>query len=169
MYSPHLRRSSNPRFLDRCLLLTTERCVIYSSSVGSSRSQYITISSSFTDVFLPSSLHSNTRRLSLRRLCYRRCLIAETFLAAVITAASQCLPKSKMLSSRFAMQLCAILFQCSPNHILTVKLNFHRLIVIQINHAHKSIHTFFCQPADVRFLAGLLCQSADFFIQAHQF
>ena len=103
MYSPHLRRSSNPRFLDRCLLLTTERCVIYSSSVGSSRSQYITISSSFTDVFLPSSLHSNTRRLSLRRLCYRRCLIAETFLAAVITAASQCLPKSKMLSSRFAI------------------------------------------------------------------
>ena len=31
----HLRRSSNPRFLDRCLLLTTERCVIITSSVGS--------------------------------------------------------------------------------------------------------------------------------------
>ena len=31
-----------------------------------------------------------------------------------------------------SMRLCTILFQCSPNHILTVKLNFHRLIVIQI-------------------------------------
>ena len=39
------------------------------------------------------------------------------------------------------------------------------MVVIQINHAHKSIYTFFCQPADVRFLAGLFCQSADFFIQ----
>lgn len=64
-----------------------------------------------------------------------------------------------------SIQLCAILFQRSPNHILTVELCFHRLVVIQINHAHKSIHTFFCQPADVRFLAGLFCQSADFFIQ----
>ena len=64
-----------------------------------------------------------------------------------------------------SIQLCAILFQRSPNHILTVELYFHRLIVIQINHAHKSIHTFFCQPANVRFLAGLLCQSANFFIQ----
>lgn len=64
-----------------------------------------------------------------------------------------------------SMRLCAILFQCSPNHILTVKLNFHCLIIIQINHADKSIHTLFCQPTDVRFLAGLLCQSADFFIQ----
>ena len=60
---------------------------------------------------------------------------------------------------------CAILFQRSPNHILTVELYFHRLVVIQINHADKSIHTFFCQPADVCFLTGLLCQSADFFIQ----
>ena len=64
-----------------------------------------------------------------------------------------------------SIQLCAILFQRSPNHILTVELYFHRLVVIQINHAHKSIHTFFCQPADVRFLAGLFCQNADFFIQ----
>lgn len=48
-----------------------------------------------------------------------------------------------------SIQLCAILFQRSPNHILTVELYFHRLVVIQINHAHKSIHTFFCQPADV--------------------
>ena len=38
-------------------------------------------------------------------------------------------------------------------------------VVIQINHADESIHTLFCQPTDVRFLAGLLCQSADFFIQ----
>ena len=64
-----------------------------------------------------------------------------------------------------SIQLCAILFQRSPNHILTVELYFHRLVVIQINHADKSIHTFFCQPANVRFLAGLLCQSANFFIQ----
>ena len=64
-----------------------------------------------------------------------------------------------------SIQLCAILFQRSPNHILTVELYFHRLVVIQINHAHKSIHTFFCQPADVCFLTGLFCQSADFFIQ----
>lgn len=64
-----------------------------------------------------------------------------------------------------SIQLCAILFQRSPNHILTVELYFHRLVVIQINHADKSIHTFFCQPADVCFLTGLFCQSADFFIQ----
>ena len=63
------------------------------------------------------------------------------------------------------MQLCAILFQCSPNHILTVKLNFHRLIVIQINHADKSIYTFLGQTAYVCFLTCLLCQVADFFIQ----
>ena len=54
------------------------------------------------------------------------------------------------------MQLCAILFQCSPNHILTVKLNFHRLIVIQINHADKSIHTFLGQTSYVCFLTCLL-------------
>ena len=54
------------------------------------------------------------------------------------------------------MQLCAILFQCSPNHILTVKLNFHRLIVIQINHADKSIYTFLGQTAYVCFLTCLL-------------
>ncbi len=47
------------------------------------------------------------------------------------------------------IQLCAILFQRSPNHILTVELYFHRLVVIQINHADKSIHTLFCQPTDV--------------------
>ena len=64
-----------------------------------------------------------------------------------------------------SIQLCAILFQRSPNHILTVELYFHRLVVIQINHTDKSIHTLFCQPTDVRFLAGLFCQSADFFIQ----
>ena len=64
-----------------------------------------------------------------------------------------------------SIQLRAILFQRSPNHILTVELYFHRLVVIQINHADKSIHTFFCQPANVRFLAGLLCQSANFLIQ----
>ena len=56
-----------------------------------------------------------------------------------------------------SIQLCAILFQRSPNHILTVELYFHRLVVIQINHADKSIHTLFCQPTDVRFLVGLLC------------
>lgn len=31
-----------------------------------------------------------------------------------------------------SIQLCAILFQRSPNHILTVELYFHRLVVIQI-------------------------------------
>ncbi len=36
-----------------------------------------------------------------------------------------------------SIQLCAILFQRSPNHILTVELYFHRLVVIQINHADK--------------------------------
>lgn len=64
-----------------------------------------------------------------------------------------------------SIQLCAILFQRSPNHILTVELYLHRLVVVQIDHAHKGIHTFFCQPTDVRFLAGLFCQSTDFFIQ----
>ena len=63
------------------------------------------------------------------------------------------------------MRLCTILFQCSPNHILTVKLNFHRLIVIQINHADKGIHTFLGQTSYVCFLTCLLCQAADFLIQ----
>ena len=84
----HLRRSSNPRFLDRCLLLTTERCVTYQSSAGSFHSQYITISSSFTDAFLPSPPHSTSIRLALRRLCYRRCLIAETYPSEAIIVAS---------------------------------------------------------------------------------
>ena len=75
----------------------------YSSSVGNSRSHYITISSSFTDAFLPSSLHSTINRLALRRLCYRRCLIAGTFPNEAIIVASQCLSKSKMLSSSFAI------------------------------------------------------------------
>ena len=65
----------------------------------------------------------------------------------------------------FVQFLLYIFSQRSPNHILTVKLYFHRLVVIQIDHAHKGFHTFFCQPTDVRFLTGLLCQSANFFIQ----
>ena len=65
----------------------------YQSSVGSYRSQYITISSSFTDAFLPSSLHNTSIRQSLHRLCYRRCLIAETFPSEAIIVASQCLSK----------------------------------------------------------------------------
>ena len=74
-----------------------------SSGVGSyPRSQYITISSSFTDAFLPSSQHSTINHRALRRLCYRRCLIAGMFLAAAITAASQCLSKSQMLFYHFA-------------------------------------------------------------------
>ena len=77
----------------RCLLLTTERCVIITSSVGSYRSQYITISTRFTDAFLPSSPHNTSIRLALRRLCYRRCLIAGTYPSEAIIAASQCLSK----------------------------------------------------------------------------
>ena len=75
----------------------------YQSSTGSYRSQYITISSSFTDAFVPSSPHSRSIRLALRRLCYRRCLIAGTFPNEAIIVASQCLSKSKMLSSSFAI------------------------------------------------------------------
>ena len=33
-----------------------------------------------------------------------------------------------------SIQLCAILFQRSPNHILTVELYLHRLVVVQIDH-----------------------------------
>lgn len=44
---------------------------------------YITISSSFIDAFLPSSPHSTSIRLALRRLCYRRCLIVGMFLAVL--------------------------------------------------------------------------------------
>lgn len=51
----------------------------YQSSVGSYRSHYITISSSFTDDFLPSSPHNISIRRLFRRLCYRRCLIAGTY------------------------------------------------------------------------------------------
>ena len=74
----------------------------YQSSVGSYCSQYITISSSFTDAFLPSSPHSTITRLALRRLCCRRCQIAETSRAAGVTAASLLSKKSQTLSSRFA-------------------------------------------------------------------
>ena len=42
IYCSHIITSS-PIIIDRCLLLTTERCVIITSSVGSFRSQYITI------------------------------------------------------------------------------------------------------------------------------
>ena len=75
----------------------------YPSSVGSYRSQYITISSSFIDVFLPSSPHNTSIHRALRRLCYRRCLIAEMYPSEAIIVAFQCLSKSKMLSSSFAI------------------------------------------------------------------
>ena len=65
-----------------------------SSGVGSyPRSQYITISSSFTDAFLPSSPHNTSIHRSFHRLCYRRCLIAGTFLSEAIIAAFLCLSK----------------------------------------------------------------------------
>ena len=64
-----------------------------SSSVGSYRSQYITISTLFTDVFLPSPPHNTSIHLALRRLCYRRCRIAGTFLSEAIIAAFLCLSK----------------------------------------------------------------------------
>ena len=85
-----------------------------SSSVGSFCSQYITISSNFTDVFLPSSLHSTISRQSFHQLCYRRCLIAGMFPNEAIIAASQCLSKSKMLSSRFAIGFSSSCFQSFP-------------------------------------------------------
>ena len=64
-----------------------------SSSVGSFCSQYITISSSFTDAFLPSSPHNTSIRLALRRLCYRRCPIAGMYPSEAIIVASLCLLK----------------------------------------------------------------------------
>ena len=73
----------------------------YPSSVGSYCSQYITISSSFIDVFLPSSPHNTSIHRALRRLCYRRCLIAETYPSEAIIVAFQCLPKKRMLSFRY--------------------------------------------------------------------
>ena len=83
----------------------------YQSSVGSFRSQYITISSSFTDAFWPSSLHSTINRRALRLLCCRKCLIAGMFPNETIIAASQCLSKSKMLSSRFSIGSSSSCFQ----------------------------------------------------------
>ena len=65
----------------------------YPSSVGSYRSQYITISSSFTDAFLPSSLHNTSIRQSFHQLYYRRYLKVETFPSEAITATSQCLSR----------------------------------------------------------------------------
>lgn len=64
-----------------------------SSSAGNYRSQYITISSSFTDAFLPSSLHNTSIRQSFHQVCYRRCLIAETSPSEATTATSQCLSR----------------------------------------------------------------------------
>ena len=85
----------------------------YQSSTGSYRSRYITISSSFTDAFLPSSLHNTSIRQSFHQLCYRRYLIAGMFPNEAIIAASQCLSKSKMLSSRFAIGSSSSCFQSS--------------------------------------------------------
>ena len=65
----------------------------YQSSVGSYRSQYITISSNFTDAFLPSSLHNTSIRQSFHLLYYRRCLIAGMYPSEAIIVASQCLSK----------------------------------------------------------------------------
>ena len=62
-----------------------EVCNIITSSVGSYRSHHITISSSFTDTFLPSWSHSTSIRLALRRLCYRRYLIAGMYPSEVHT------------------------------------------------------------------------------------
>lgn len=50
--------------------------MIITSSAGIYRSQYITISSHFTDAFLPLSPRNTSIRRAIRRLCYRRCLIA---------------------------------------------------------------------------------------------
>ncbi len=63
------------------------------SIVESYRSQYITISSSFTDAFLPSSPHSTPNHLLLHRPCCRRCLIAGMFPSEAIIVASQYLQK----------------------------------------------------------------------------
>ena len=71
----------------------SKRFLICLSSVGSYCSQYITISSSFTDAFLPSSLHNTSIRQSFHQVCYRRCLIAGMCQAAAITATSQCLSR----------------------------------------------------------------------------
>ena len=101
------------RLYQRCLLLTTKRCVIITSSVGSYRSQYITISSSFTDAFLPSSPHSTITHLALRRPCCRRCQIAETSRAAGVTASSLLSKKSQTLSSHFATVSSSSRFQSS--------------------------------------------------------
>ena len=65
----------------------------YQSSVGSYRSQYITILSSFTDAFLPSLLNNTSIRQSSHRLCYRRYLIAGMFPSEATTATSQCLSR----------------------------------------------------------------------------
>ena len=65
----------------------------YQSSVGSYRSQYITISSSFTDAFLPSSPRNTSIRRSFHRLCYRRCPIAGMYPSEAIIATSQCLSR----------------------------------------------------------------------------
>ena len=85
----------------------------YQSSTGSFRSQYITISSSFTDAFSPSRFRSTPNHLLLRRLCYRRCLIVGMFLAVAVAVASLCLLKRQMLSYRFATVSSSRRFQSS--------------------------------------------------------
>ena len=71
----------------------SKRFLIFSSSVGGSRSQYITVPYLFTDAFLSSLSPSTSGRQSLRRLCCRRCQTAGTYPAAAVTAASQYSPK----------------------------------------------------------------------------
>ena len=55
--------------------------------------QYITISSSFTDVFLPSSLHNTSIRPAYHRTCCTRCRRLGMCQAAATTTASQWLQK----------------------------------------------------------------------------
>ena len=94
-----IRREGLPALLQQTripkvrLVIRCQRKNIFGNKIGSFRSQYITISSNFTDAFLPSSPHSTSIRLALRRLCYRRCLIAGMFLAVAVTVAFQCLSK----------------------------------------------------------------------------
>ena len=73
-----------------CLSENLQLCV---NNPGSFCSQYITISSSFTDAFLPSLLNNTSIRQSSHRLCYRRCLITGMYPSEAIIVASLCLSK----------------------------------------------------------------------------
>lgn len=107
---------------DRCLLLTTKRCVIIRATSGAS-APYIPHNSILlqtTDAFLPSSPRSTSNHQAFHRLCYRTSQIVGTYRALKTAVASQCLSKNECYLSAIPQYLLTatahFLLKCPYNH-----------------------------------------------------